>query len=137
MNLITIDPEQIEVLAEEGGKIMMKQSAEESLVKLLNVYKHLGEVIELVKDRVVEMGLSIDGGFQGFVGENITGSYRPFGEKYGYSDLEKAKPFTKEKIYIKVDSATVEAYKKKHGKLPEGVFENDRTKSLVFSVGEP
>lgn len=135
-DVITIKPNDINLLAEESGKAVISPKAEESLVKLINIYKHLGEVIDIVKKNIEKSGLEIDEGFTGVVGEKVGITYRPFGEKYTYTDFDKARAFLREKSYVKVDTTLVDAYRKQHKKLPEGIAENERIKSIVFSLSE-
>ena len=137
MNEIIVRPEEIKALAKEGGKLVFKKEAEESLIKLLELQSLINEQVELVKSAIIEAGTSIDASFLGVRGERVKASYRFFGPKYTYSlgDVSVASPFLEKVEFYKVIPEKVEAYLEEVGELPPGIKEKARTKSLVISTG--
>lgn len=135
-DIITIDPKQIQLYADEGGKLVFKKEAESELIKLLELQKMIEEKVEMVKTMIAESGQAIDDGFKGVIGEKIRATFRLYGEKYTYklNSVPDLKDFLKEKIYYKVDSDRVDEYFKAEGKLPDGISEKPRSPSLTITM---
>lgn len=135
-DLITVDPKQIQLYADEGGKLVFKKEAEAELIKLLELQKMIEEKVEMVKTMIAESGQSIDEGFKGVIGEKVRATFRLYGEKYTYKMdyISQLGDFLKEKIYYKVDSDKVDEYFKKEGKLPDGISEKPRSPSLTITL---
>jgi len=133
---LTIDTNQPLTLAQEAGKFVFKKEAEEQLVKLLELQKLVNQAVDEAKRQIREAGESIDPSFRGVIGEKVKAIYRTYGAKYTYrmNEIEIAKPFLKEKIYYSVDSGVVDEFVKKEGKLPEGIYDKERTKSISFTL---
>jgi hypothetical protein len=131
-DLITIDPKQISILQEKGGKLLFKRNAEDALISLLTLRDMVDKAIENAKLKIAEAGTELDPGFKGIKGDKVEISYRRYGEKYEYDwkKKDKAEPFLIEKIYYKVDSAMVDGYVEKTGELPEGISEKEREKTI-------
>ena len=134
MNEIIIRPDEITSLAVEGGKLLFQREASENLAKLLRIQKLINDAVESAKEAIIEAGLAIDTGFSGVHGDEVSATYRFFGDKYKNIDTEIAKPFLKEVKYYKVDSDKVEEYLEEVGELPAGIEPKGRTKSLVFRL---
>ena len=134
--LITIDPKEIQVYADDGGSLVFKKEAEISLQKLLEVQKYINDKVDEVKDKIAEAGQSIDSDFKGVVGENVKATYRYFGTKYDYDRDVKgdALPYLKEITYHKPDIDAIEKYLEEVGELPPGIMEKTRNKQLVISI---
>ena len=133
---LTIDTNQPLTLAQEAGKFVFKKEAEEQLVKLLELQEIVNNAVNEAKRQIREAGESIDPSFRGVIGEKVKAIYRTYGAKYTYrmNEIEIAKPFLKEKIYYSVDSGVVDKFVKKEGKLPEGIYDKERTKSISFTL---
>ena len=133
---LTIDTNQPLTLAQEAGKFVFKKEAEEQLVKLLELQEIVNQAVNEAKRQIREAGESIDPSFRGVIGEKVKAIYRTYGAKYTYrmNEIEIAKPFLKEKIYYSVDSGVVDEFVKKEGKLPEGIYDKERTKSISFTL---
>jgi len=135
-NIIKIDTNELTAFAEEAGKFVFKQSAEENLLKLLKLKKLIDDALEKAKADIEEAGKKISPDFKGVVGQQIKAIYRSFGEKYTYNKEKviEASPYLKEIIWRKVKSDEVNAYVKANDKLPEGIIEKDRQPKISISV---
>lgn len=134
-DLITIDPSEIQILAQEGEKFIFKPNAEESLKQLLRLQELVNNAVEQVKAQIGEAGKAINPNFKGVIGEEIRCVYRKYGAKYKY-DFSKKKvllPFLKEKVYYSVETEKVDDYLNKVGELPDGITEADREDKLSIS----
>ena len=137
-NIIKINPNDIEILAEEGDKFIFKPSAEEALVKLLELQKYINEVVENVKNNIAEAGQSINPNFKGVIGDKVRCIYRSYGAKYKYDWAKRlqAMPFLIEKTSYSVDSKKVEDYLKEVKELPEGILDANRTNQLSIMLDD-
>lgn len=139
--IITVDPNDIQILATEGEKFIFKPSAEEKLVQLLKLQKTIDEAVEQIKVGIAEAGKSINPNFKGVIGDEVRCIYRAYGGKYkyDYAKIADAKPFLKEKTSFAVDSDLVEKYIREVGELPDGILEADRENklSITYKENEP
>lgn len=138
-NLIVVDKNEIAQFVEEGGKLVLKQNAEEHLIKLLQLEELIKNAIEEVKKKVIEAGTSIDPDFKGVVGRQIKAFYRYTDSPYEFdkNHAEVAQPFLKETKYFRVDSPKVDEYLEEKGELPIGIYpKENREKKLVISFKE-
>jgi hypothetical protein len=135
-NLITVDPREIQFYAEEGGKLMFKASAEEHLIKLLELQKRIDEAVDSVKEKITDAGKEIDPDFKGVVGPKVSAVYRYFGGKYDYdrSVTGDALPYLKEITYYKPNPEAIDKYIGEVGEMPPGIKEKDRNKQLTLTI---
>ena len=138
MNIIKIDMSKMTALAEEGGKFILKPSAESALIELHETIEKLQALEDHVKEEIGRLGKELNPNFKGVIGENVKCIYRKFGAKYNYDwkNREGALPFLKRKEYFSVDADKVDKYVKEVGEYPDGIIENVREEKLSFSFGE-
>ena len=134
MSEIVIRPDEITSLAAEGGKLLFKREASENLAKLLRLQKLVEEAVNGAKEAIIEAGVALDPGFSGVHGDEVSATYRFFGDKFKNADTDIAMPFLKKVEFYKVDSKKVEEYLEEVGELPAGILPKGRTKSLVFRL---
>lgn len=136
--LITIDPQEIKVFAEEGGKFVFKPTAEENLYKLLTLQKMVDDLVEQVKEKIAEAGMQIDPGFKGVKGEKVKALFRSYGTKYDYdkSKTGDLQTFLKERTYYSVDGPKVDKYIETVGEIPDGIIEKSRDKKLSLTLAD-
>lgn len=137
-DLIVIDPKELAIFAQEGGKFLFKPQAEEYIIKLLEVQKMATEKLEEVKSTIEKMGLELNPNFKGVKGEKVSCIYRKYGSKYEYDwkKKEECMPFLKEKKYYSVDSEKVDKYLEDVKELPEGITESQREEKLTITYNE-
>lgn len=135
-DIIKVDPKEIDIMKEEGGKLVFKKNAEEHLLRLLMLEDMIEKAIDYAKEKIADAGLEIDPGFKGVKGEHVSATYRNYGAKYDHDWKKRGdlKAFLKKKEYWSVDSEAVETYLDQTGELPEGIFEKDRSKKLSIST---
>jgi len=137
-DLITINPKDIGILQNEGGQLLFKKKAEDSLIKLLMIKEMIDSAIDNAKLQIAEAGMALDPGFKGIEGEKIRVGYRRFGEKYEYDWKKKDElgAFLTKKEYYKVNSDKVDEYLTEVGEMPDGITEKDREKVLTIKLME-
>lgn len=128
---IIIDTDDISILAKDGANFVFDQNSEAELIKLLDIYDKMGEMIDTVKTKIKNDGLKLNSEFSGVRGDSIKVSYQAFGALYKVSDPSKAdKKFINTKVSYTVNSSEVDNYIKDNGSVPVGISHNDRTKSI-------
>ena len=128
MKLIKIDPKEIQILAEEGGKFLFKPTAEASLEKLLDTQEMINEAVEGVLKGIKEAGEKVNPDFKGVKGEKIDLIKRQYGSRYTYKKAKTGSlgAFLKNKNYDYVNAEAVDKYLEELGELPDGITEKDR-----------
>ena len=139
-DLIVISPSEITQFASEGGKLVFRKEAEESLVKLINLQRLIEEKIDGAKKAIEDAGNAVGPGFKGVIGEKVRATYRVYGEIFGYKleKLEelKAAGFINEKIFYKINSPKTQEYLDNVGELPDGAVFKDRQPTLSITLLE-
>lgn len=136
-DLIVINPKEMTLLAEEGGKFLFKPKAEAQILKLHETIVMLQALEESIKEKIGEMGKALNPNFKGVKGDKVNCIYRKYGAKYEYDWKQKntCLPFLKEKVYYSVDGDKVDKYLKEVKELPTGIMEKDREEKLSISYG--
>lgn len=139
---IKINQEALTQFVEEGGKLMLKKEAGDSILSLLRLSRKLENYLREVKNKIIEAAAVINPGFKGVFGKDIKGVYKTTGRKYSYDknignpeDLLARgliRPLT---IYVPVSEA-IEALEARGESLPVGLVKNERNKDLYFQVKE-
>lgn len=134
MNLIKIDPKEIQLQADESGKFVLKPNAEEALDNLIKTRDLLVETVDQVLEEIKRTGEKIDPGFKGVRGKKYDLIKRKYGRKYTFKQNQTAivAPFLKEVSYHMINSEAVDKYLEALGELPEGVLEKDREEKLTL-----
>jgi len=135
---LVIYPNKIASLVKEGGKLVLKKSAEKELEKLLRLEQTISEAILSVKEQIATAGLAIDSGFRGVIGERVRAIYRLYGERYGYdkSKFDQARPFLKRITFYKVDAEAVDKHLAETGEMPDGIYLRPRSPTLSLKLHE-
>jgi hypothetical protein len=136
MESITIKPDEIKILAQEGESFLFKPQAEEQLIKLLELQELINQTVEDVKNAIAEAGKSVNPNFKGVIGDRVRCVYRAYGGKYSYDWNKKSilEPFLKHRDTYSVESGKVEEYLKSVGELPDGISESDRENKLSIML---
>lgn len=131
-----IDIEKIGELVKNSDKIFLKPEAEENLIKLLELRNQIDKAIDEAKVLLESKAMEIDQNFTSLVGDKVKIYYRSFGSRWipDESLLEYLpKDYYTTETKIKLDTKKVEKHIKDTGKIPAGVKEVERPKSITFS----
>ena len=128
MNLIKIDPKEIAIFVEEGGKFLFKPSAEVEFDKLIQAQEMLNKAVEDVLEGIKKAGEKINPDFKGVKGEKYNLTKRQYGSRYTYKKAKTGSlgAFLKNKNYDYVNAEAVDKYLEELGELPDGVEEKQR-----------
>lgn len=133
---INLDTDELKKLGRQADKVFLKPEAEKALVELLKARKEIEEAITEAKTVLEEAALKLNPNFSSLTADNVKIYYRSFGNRWGVDQtlleyLPKDMYTTETKI--KLDSKKVEKYIKDVGKIPAGVTEIERPKTITFS----
>ncbi len=144
-NIITVDLDDVGKLAYDGEKIVMEQEAEQALVELLELQERIIGAIATAKRNIETSALAYNPNFKSVQGNRVKIGYQFFGGRYAVDETRLSslpKDLYKTTTNYNADSKAIDAFAKSHGKLPLGIIERDRTKTIVikpikdFSDGE-
>lgn len=134
MTKITIDTDDILLAANAAGDFVFDGTTEEHLALLLDTQERLNKVIEQVKKNIETKGLEISPSFTGVRGDQIKVAYSAHGALYKIDDINKVPPtFYTQKVSYSIDTGAVTKFKEDSGKLPDGIVENARKKSVTIT----
>lgn len=134
--IVPINKTAILKFATDGSKLAIKKNAEKELLKLLAMKDFIDELIEKVKEDIINSGKKVIGeSFKGVVGEQIKAVFRMYGDKFEMEG-EVDPQFVRETIIKRVNAQAVDEYLEKTGALPEGIKEKERTGKLIITKNE-
>ncbi len=124
---------------EEGSMLVFNPSAENGIIKLLDMHKRVSEAIAFVTSEIERQGLEYNPNFTSVVGDIIKANYSAAGAIYKEDPENKPKhrkaPFWTKKVTYGIDSKEVSKYEMKHrGRLPVGITKPLRNKKIQFKV---
>lgn len=133
--IVKINAGEILKLEKDGEGIIFDSKAEDAIVRLLEIQKEVDGAIEYLKSEIERQALEFNPNFTGLKGEKIKINYSASGAKY--KDIGGVK-FHREKFWSKktvwsLDSKAIDEYKAKFYKLPKGVQEIRRKKTIRIS----
>lgn len=134
---IVIDTDEILLDANSAGEFVLKAEAEEHLVRLIEVKEKVDKVLDAVKKKLEKQGTDVNPHFSGVRGDRVKVGYSAHGAMYSVGDIDKIPQefYTVKKSYS-LRSADIKRFVTENKKLPDGVIENDRKKSVSISLVE-
>jgi hypothetical protein len=136
---ISVDLEEIKLIAGKADKLLLEKDTEVELAKLLDLQVKIEEAITNAQKLIEEKALLINPNFKSVEGDLVKASYRAYGQKY-YLEEDKIDQLPVE-MYVKEvttkykpNSEIIDIWSEKNGGLPYGVVAPVRTKSLKISL---
>lgn len=132
---ISIDTDEVKKLTTSAGDILLSASAEDSVLRLLELKETVDMALSQLKATLEEEALKISDNFQSIRGEHIKVSYRSFGPKYELDEafIEKLpEELVERRIKYSLNSQVLKQYIKDRRKLPLGITPTDRRKVIVI-----
>lgn len=136
---ITIDIEEIKLIAGKADKLLIDPSIDVELAKLLDLQAQIETAITDAQKRIEVTALALNPNFKSVEGDSVKASYRAYGQKY-YLEEDKIDQvpevmFTKEVITkYRPNSETIDVWVEKNGGLPSGIVAPARVKSLKIAL---
>ena len=122
-------------LEKDGEGIMFDPKAEDAIARLLEIKNEVDGAVEYLKSEIERQALEFNPNFTGLKGSKIKINYSAAGSRYkdtGEIKFHREKFWTK-KIVWSLNSKAIEDYKAKYRKLPKGIAEVNRKKTIRIS----
>lgn len=134
---LTIDTDNLVKLTKNGSQIILEPTAEEAIIKLLEVQHKVESALEELKEQIAEEGIKYDPNFKSVESDNLRIWYRFYGSKYSIDagrigELPKHLYSEKKRYYP--NAGEVDKYVEEHGELPLAIIERERSKKLSIDV---
>lgn len=136
---ITIDLDEIKLIAGKADKLLLEKDTEKELAKLLDLQIKLEEAIDEAQKKIEVEGLKLNPNFKSVEGDLVKASYRAYGQKYYLEDdkIDEVPEimYLKEVITkYKPNTETIDIWIENNGGLPYGIVAPARVKSLKIAL---
>jgi len=133
MSTILLDSDQIAELCKTSEGFALDQSAEESLVKLLDIQEQINKFVEEVKTKIVENASKLEPDFTSISGDKIKLEYRASGAEFEIEDENLVEEmFMTKTVRMGVNTKEVRHFMELTGALPNGIKQRERKKTLII-----
>lgn len=133
--IVKVNAGEILKLEKDGEGIIFDQKAEDAIVRLLEIQREVDGAIEYLKSEIERQALEFNPNFTGLKGSKIKINYSASGAKYrdtGDVKFHRERFWTKKTVWS-LDSKAIEDYKAKNYRLPRGIAEVYRKKTIRIS----
>ena len=130
--IVKINSAELLQLEKDGETIVFNPKAEDAIMRLLEIQKEVDGVVEYLKSEIERQALEFDPNFVALKGDKIKINYSASGAKFKATGeaVKHAKKFWTKKTTWALDSKAIEEYKEKYYRLPKGIAEVARKKSI-------
>lgn len=118
---------------------MFNPSAEDAIVKVLQIQQQVNEAVEAIKAEIERQGLAVNPNFASVVSDKLKVNYSASGAEFGYDATKRKRfpaPLFTKKVTYSPNSKEIKKYREKTGKWPAHVFVNERKKTIRISLKE-
>lgn len=122
-------------LEKDGEGIMFDPKAEDAIARLLEIKNEVDGAVEYLKSEIERQALEFNPNFTGLKGSKIKINYSAAGSRYkdtGEIKFHREKFWTKKTVWS-LNAKAIEDYKAKYRKLPKGIAEVSRKKTIRIS----
>lgn len=136
--VVKINPTEIFQAQNEGKDFIVNPDAENAIIRLLEIQAEVNNAVELLKSEIERQALEFNPNFSAIKGEKIKINYSAAGSKYkdnGEAKFHSSK-FWKKKTTWPIDSKAVDEHRAKYYRLPAGIAEVERKKTIRITVSE-
>ena len=133
--IVKVNAGEILRLEKDGESIVFDPKAEDAIARLLEIKNEVDGAVEYLKSEIERQALEFNPNFTGLKGSKIKINYSAAGSRYkdtGEIKFHREKFWTK-KIVWSLNSKAIEDYKAKYRKLPKGIAEVNRKKTIRIS----
>jgi uncharacterized protein YlzI (FlbEa/FlbD family) len=131
---IRINPAEILKLQQDGKNIVVEPKAEEAIARLLEIQREVDGAVEWLKGEIERQALEYNPNFTSVKGDKIKINYSAAGAKYKDTGASRrhSPRFWKRKVTFSIDSAAVDEYYARLGRLPQGITRAIRKKNIAI-----
>lgn len=133
--IVKVNAGELLKLEKDGENIIFSPKAEDAIARLLEIQKEVDGAVEYLKSEIERQALEFNPNFASLKGNKIKISYSASGAKYkdtGDVKFHREKFWSKKTVWS-LDSKAIEDYRAKYYKLPKGIAEVHRKKTIRIS----
>lgn len=137
--LITFDTDIMSEVVQSSEGLCLTKEAEAKIAEFKRIQNKVDEIEKALKEKLVDVALSFDPNFSSISGDNAKISYSYHGVKYTVDESKVSyipDGLVTSKVKYSVETKAIELYEKNMGGLPEGIYLNDRKKSISITLKE-
>lgn len=133
--VVKVNAAELLTLEKDGETVVINPKAEDAILRLLEIKNEVDGAIDYLKEAIARQATEFDPNFSGLKGRRIKINYSAAGAKFKETgEIEKhSSKFWKKKVSWSLDSKAIEAYKAKYYRLPKGISEVVRKKTIRIS----
>ena len=134
---LTIDTDNLIKLTKNGSEIILEPTAEEAIIKLLEVQHKVESALEELKEKIAEEGIKYDPNFKSVESDNLRIWYRYYGGRFSIDEgrlAEIPEELYKVKKRYYPETKAIDNWVDEGKELPLGIVERDRTKKLSIDT---
>src|ERR1035437_4638579 len=134
---MTIDIEKLDKLLVDADKIFLTPEGEKVLVQLLELQDQIEAAIKAAKVKLEETALKISPDFTSIQADKVKVYFRYFGARYKIDEsYVQTLPKNLYEVQTKYSAVAEEIEKlmEEKDKLPQGIIEADRKKTMTFGL---
>ena len=130
--VVKVNSAELLELEKDGEAIVFNPKAEDAIVRLLEIQREVDGVVDYLKSEIERQALEFDPNFTALKGNRIKVSYSAAGAKFkATGEIQNhSKKFWTKKTTWGLDSKAIEEYRAKHYRLPKGIAEVARKKTI-------
>ncbi len=136
--IVKINPTEIFQTQNEGKDFIVNPNAEKAIIRLLEIQSEVNNAVELLKSEIERQALEFNPNISAIKGEKIKINYSAAGAKYkdnGEAKFHSSKFWTKKTTWS-INSKAVDEHRTKYYRLPAGIAEVERKKTIRITVSE-
>lgn len=131
--VVRINPAEIVTLQDDAKTIVMNPKAEDAISRLLELQREVDGAVDFVKAEIERQALEFNENFTSVKGDKIKVNYSAAGAKYKGSAKSHNKKFWTRKITWAINAKAVDEWRAKNYRLPTGIEEVTRKKTIRIS----
>lgn len=122
----------------DGGDVVINPNAEDAIIRLLSIQAEVNKAVDILKAEIERQALEFNPNFSAIKCEKLKINYSAAGAKYKDNGTVKfhSSKFWKKKTTWTPDSKAIDAHRAKYYRLPTGITEVERKKTIRITVSE-
>lgn len=136
--VVKINPAEIFQAQNKGKDFIINPNAEDAIIRLLEIQKEVDGAVDWLKSKIERQVLEFNPNLSAIKGSKVKINYSASGAKYKDNSEVKfhSSKFWKKKTTWTPDSKAIDAHRAKYYRLPVGISEVERKKTIRITVSE-
>ena len=133
--IIKVNAAELLQLEKDGAGLVFNPKAEDAIVRLLEIQREIDGAIDYLKAEIERQAVAFNPNFTGLKGSKIRVNYSASGPKFrDTGDIKfRREKFWQKKTVWSLNTKAIEDYKAQNYRLPKGIAEIKRKKTIRIS----